>query len=173
MEGALSALTQPSAWTGTPDDIKLAISRAITLRSLIGQADVRTVPAPYYDDDEDVDDQLPEDEQPWYGYVTDPEAPPGELDFVENALIWGFTGFIALATWEVGFAPAVLFNTLAKKMVLANKRGDVGEVLRIFIDGEEAARIDTTDYAPGEIIETPIIGDPELETHEIMIVQVS
>lgn len=132
------------------------------------------VEAPYWDTDEDVDDSLPVDAQPWYGTVSDPEAPPAELDFAENALVWVFTGFVALASWEIGFAPAILFHTIAPKFLLASKRGDVGEIIRILVDGQEAARVDTSSYAPGEVIHTPIIADPDITTgHDIMIVQVS
>jgi len=132
------------------------------------------VEAPYWDDAEDVDDSLPADEQPWYGTVSDPEAPPDELDFVENAAVWIFTGFLAVATLEIGAAPAILFHTIAPKFLLATKRGDIGEIIRILVDGEEAARVDTSGYAAGDIIRTPIVADPSITTgHDIMLVQVS
>ncbi len=131
------------------------------------------VPAPYWDDNEDVDAELPVDAQPWYGVVSDPEAPPDELDFVENAAIWIFTGFLAVATWEIGAAPAVLFHTIAPKFVLATRRGDVGEIIRILVDGEEAARVDTSSASVGDVIETPIVPEASESGHDIMIVQVS
>lgn len=132
------------------------------------------VPTPFWDDDTDVDDESPADVQEWYGYVTDPEAPPEELTFVEDAAIWGFTGFLALATWEIGAAPAILFRTIAPRFALAMRRGDLGEVIRILVDGEEAARVDTSGYDAGEVIRVPIVGDPAIETgHDVMIVQVS
>jgi len=132
------------------------------------------VPSPYWDEDSDVDDQLPVDAQPWYGVVSDPEAPPEELDFVENAAIWAFTGFLAIATWEIGAAPAILFHTIAPSFLLATKRGDFGEIIRILVDGEEAATVDTSGYSPGDVIRTPIVANPAIETgHDIMIIQVS
>lgn len=130
-------------------------------------------PTPFWDEDTDVDDQEPAETQGWYGYVTDPEAPPGELTFFENAAIWVMTGFLAVATWEVGAAPAILFHTIAPRFTLAMRRGDVGEIIRILVDGEEAARVDTSSAAPGDVIRVPIGGDPSLSTHELMIVQVS
>jgi len=131
------------------------------------------IPTPFWDDDADVDDEAEPDEQTWYGTVSDPEAPPDELDFVENALVWIFTGFIAAATLEVGAAPAILFRTIAPKFLIASKRGDLGEIIRIIVDGEEAARVDTSPYAPGEVIRTPIVADPDLAEHNVVIVQVS
>jgi len=131
------------------------------------------IPTPYWDEDSDVDDEYPSDMQPWYGTVDDPEAPPDELTFFENAAIWTFTGFLAVATIEVGAAPAILFNTIAPRFVLATRRGDLGEIIRILVDGQEAARVDTSSYSPGDVIRTNILADPEIETHEILMVQVS
>jgi hypothetical protein len=131
------------------------------------------IPTPYWDTDDDVDDEETAETQPWYGTVTNPDDPPSELTFVENASVWAFTGLLALATWEVGFAPALLFRTIAPRFVIATRRGDLGEIIRILVDGEEQARVDTSGYAVGEVIETPILSDPEIEEHEVLIVQVS
>lgn len=175
--GAMSQLQLQSTWkTDNADDTLLAQNRAT---DLIDQFNTPTCPtdtidAPFWDDSEDVDDELPITEQPWYGVVSDPEAPPAELDFVENALIWALTGFLAVATWEIGAAPAILFHTIAPRFVLASRRGDLGEIIRIIVDGEEVARVDTSSASPGDVIETPILTDPTIETgHDIMIVQVS
>jgi len=130
-------------------------------------------PTPYWDEDSDVDDEETPELQTWYGTVSDPEAAPAELDFVENFAVWTITGFLALATWEIGAAPAILFNTIAPRFVLATKRGDVGEIIRILVDGEESARVDTSGYAVGDVIRTPIIADAALSAHDVMIVQVS
>lgn len=130
------------------------------------------IPTPFWDDSSDVDDQYPADIQPWYGTVDDPEAPPDEITFAENAAIWAFTGLLAVATIEVGAAPAILFNTIAPRFVLATRRGDLGEIIRILVDGQEAARVDTTPYSAGEVIRTPILADPDIETHSVLIVGV-
>jgi len=131
------------------------------------------VPTPYWDEDTDVDDQAAGDVQTWYGTVEDPEVPPEELSFVENAAIWTFTGFLAVATIEVGAAPAILFSTIAPRFVLAVRRGNLAEIIRILVDGQDAATVDTTDYAEGDVIRTNIIADPEVSPHEILLVQVS
>lgn len=172
---AIDQLLNPATWEGDHDDVITALNRATNLKDLI-QTPVSVeegVPTPFWDEDTEVDDELPADAQPWYGYVTDPTVPQDELTFFENALIWGFTGFIAAATFEVGFAPAILFNTTAKKLVLANRRGDVGAIIRIWIDGSMAAEVDTSGYTEGDVIRTTVIGDPDLSTHDLAIVQVS
>jgi len=173
--GALSQLQLQSTWIGNSDDILLAQGRATDLRVLFSTpaCATRDVPAPYWDASEDVDDDLPVDAQPWYGTVSDPEAPPDELDFVENAAIWAMTGFLAVATWEIGAAPAILFHTIAPRFVLATRRGDLGEIIRILVDGEEAARVDTSSASEGDVIRTPIVPPASDDGHDIMIVQVS
>jgi len=127
------------------------------------------IDTPFWDDATDVDDRESVEEQPWYGYVEDAEAPPGELTFIEDASIWLFTGLLAVAV-DVNLALA--FNTIAPRFALAMRAGDIGEIIRIVVDGQEAARVDTTDRA-GEIIRTNIIADPELETHQLYIMKVS
>lgn len=170
---AVDQLLFYSTWQGSDDDKLLAVNRALTLKALLANGTSGEVGTPYWDDDADVDTEAPSDMQSWYGTVSNPEAAPAELDFVENALVWGFTGLIALATWEVGAAPAILFHTIAPKFLIATKRGDVGEVIRILVDGSEAARVDTSGVAPGEIVNTPIVADPSLSSHTLTIVQVS
>jgi len=175
--GALEELCSENNWElfgdVTPEEAAAAYREIIdaALPGTLNECPSNSMPTPFWDEDQDVDDELPDDAQPWYGYVTNPTAPPEELDFVENAAIWTITGFLAIATWEIGAAPAILFNTIAPKFALAVKRGDFGEIIRIFLDGAEAARVDTSGYAPGDVIRVKLIGDPENETHEIIIVQ--
>jgi len=135
--------------------------------------DPTSVPTPYWDEDTDVEDELPVETQTWYGYVNDPSASPEALTFVESSAIWAFTGFLAIATWEIGAAPAIAFNTIAPKFVLAVRRGNLGEIIRILVDGQDATTVDTSTYTEGDVIRTNIIGDPEFETHNIMLIQVS
>jgi len=146
---------------------------AEAFRLIIEEAPYNRVPAtvgtPFWDDAEDVDDEMPADTQIWYGEVSDPEAPPGELDFVENAALWVGAGLIALATGSVGAALA--FRTFVGKFILIQKAGDVGETIRYVVDNQDMATINTGDYAPGTLIETPIIADPDLSTHQIYIVR--
>lgn len=124
---------------------------------------------PFWDDATDVDDSAPSDMQTWYGTFSDVTAPPGELDFVENLLVWAFSGLLA-----VGVAPKVgiAFQTIATKFVIAQRAGDVGEIIRIVVDGATDLFVDTSGRA-GEIIETPIYADPSVDLHQIYIMKVS
>lgn len=161
--GALDQLLLPTTWdSDDPAVIQLAQNRCELLKSLLQAPACATeeIGTPFWDDDEDVDDSEPADVQEWYGTVTDPDAPPAELDFVENALVWTFTGLLALATPEVGFAPAILFRTIAPKFIIAVRRGDVGEIIRIVVDGKDAVQVDTTPYSEGQVINVPVMTDP-------------
>lgn len=127
------------------------------------------IPTPFWDTATDVDDEAVPAEQVWYGEVDDPELPPDELSFVENVGIWVFTGFLAVSGTP---GAAILFNTLAPEFVLAMRGDDFGEVIRVLVDGQDQALVDTTDRA-GEIIEVPIVADPDLSTHDVMLIKVS
>jgi len=170
---AVDQLRNYATWQGDHDALILAQDRATTLKAIL-QIDLGELPAPYWDDETDVEDEDPDSTQPWYGGVTDPTAPAGSLDFVESAALWVITGFVALATFEVGgLAPAILFHTTVEKFILIQKRGDAGETIRYVIDNQDIATIDTTPYSPGDLIETPVIAPPGGGTHELMIVQVT
>ena len=171
VEGALDQGMLPSTWAGTHDEIILALNRWDTLKALVGAADVGEVETPFWDDEEDVDDDAPADDQPWYGEVTNPSAPAGELTFVENALLWAFTGLVAIATFEVaGVAPAIFFHTSVEKFIILQKRGDVAETIRFVVDGQDMKYVDTSPYAPGDIISTEIITPQTGGAHDLLII---
>jgi len=175
VSGALTELTKTYNWEQAGSvtvDEAVAAMQAMLDAYYVGCA-IETIDTPFWDDETDVDDELPVDEQPWYGYVTDATLPPDELTFIENAAIWALTGFLAIATPEIGFAPAILFHTIAPKFVLAMRRNDTAEILRILVDGQDAAEVDTTGYTEGDIINVPFVADPASTTgHDIMIIQV-
>lgn len=124
------------------------------------------VGTPYWDTDDDVDDDAAADEQTWYGYVTDPASQPTELDFVEDATIWAFTGLIVLSLGALGIAPALAFRTTATKFVVSYKNGgNIGDVIRFFVDGYKI--YEGTDTGAGEITNVPVITDPDIEEHQI------
>jgi len=127
-------------------------------------------PTPFWDDAGDLEDEMTADDQIWYGEVTDPDAPADELTFVENAAIWGITGFIAYAGQIGG---AVFFNTIAPRFVLAWKAGDIGEVIRVVIDAADYGTVDTSTVSAGEVISIDVLPDPELSSHDILLVKVS
>lgn len=173
---AVDQLLLYSSWEGTHDGKILAVNRASNLKfQLQNPIDVgeRDYPAPYWDSDEDVDDAMPADEQDWYGMVTNPSAPADELTFVENAVIWILTGFIALVlapSLPVGAAAAMTFRTLASRFTLAFRRGDIIEQIRIIIDAKDYGKIDTSTVGVGELIEIDINGLDEAAFHDIMLV---
>jgi len=123
-------------------------------------------PTPFWDEAQDVEDSAPAETQAWYGQVENPEAPADELTFVENATIWVFTGFVAYAA---GVGAAIFFHTIAEKWVLAWRRGDVGEIIRVIIDGAEYGTVDTSSASVGDIVEFPVLAGTG--GHDILIVK--
>lgn len=170
------SLLQFTTWQGDSDAKKLAVNRSLSLKILL-QTPVyvpeREVPAPYWDDDADVDDEEPVETQEWYGMVTNPTAPANELTFVENAVIWIFTGFIALVlspALPAGVAAGLAFRTLATRFTLAFRRGDIREQIRIIIDAEEYGDVDTEGMTEGDIVEVDINGLADADFHDILLV---
>jgi len=174
VDGVLSQLAEAENWRGygslTPEETaELFLAMLLESWALEGCGTMDAVPTPFWDEAGDVDDEVPPDEQVWYGEVTDPEAPAPELDFVENIGIWAITGFIA---YSGNIGAAIAFHTIAPSFVLAWRAGDVGEIFRIVVDAAEAGTVDTTGLA-GEVIRTPINADPSLSGHDIMLIKVS
>jgi hypothetical protein len=165
---SIDQLLNPATWEGEHDEIILALDRALELKILL-QGSTPVVQTPFWDDASDVDDDASIDMQTWYGYVSDPVAPPGELTFFEDATIWAFTGLLAFTGTP---AAAIAFRTVAPKFVLAQRAGDVGEIIRIVIDAEDYATIDTSGRA-GEIIRTPVSTTSGTEMHDILIIKQS
>ena len=174
--GACDQLLQYVSWQGSADDKLLATGRANTLKNLLQEpvnVPERDWPAPYWDDDADVDDEAPESEQTWYGEVTNPTAPANELTFVENAVIWVLSGFIALVlspALPAGVAAGLAFRTLANRFTLAFRRGDIIEQIRVVIDADDYTTVNTGDVAIGETIEIDINGLDEADFHDILLV---
>lgn len=172
---AVDQLLLYSTWEGDHDAKILAVNRASNLKWLLQEpVDIaEEVPAPYWDDDEDVDDEMPADEQEWYGMVTNPTAPADQLTFVENAVIWIFTGFIALVlapALPAGVAAGLAFRTLATRFTLAFRRGDIIEQIRIIIDAQDYGTVNTGDVAVGDIIEIDVNGLEDAAFHDILLV---
>jgi hypothetical protein len=175
LSAAVDQLMQYATWEGDHDAKILAVNRAATLKWLLQEpVDIsQETPAPYWDTDEDVDDSAPADEQDWYGEVTNPTAPADELTFVENAVIWIFTGFIALVlspALPAGVAAGLAFRTLATRFTLAFRRGDIIEQIRIVIDAKDYGTVNTGDVAVGDVIEVDVNGLEDLSAHDILLV---
>ncbi len=159
---AVDQLRNPATWQGDHDEIITALNRATDLKSQL-QRDLSEVETPFWDDTTDVEVSEPDDMQPWYGEVTNPTAPADELDFVENALLWAFTGLIAAATFEVaGLAPAIAFHTSVEKFIILQKRGDTA--------GQDMKYVNTAPYAPGDLIKTEIITPQTGGSHDLLII---
>jgi hypothetical protein len=176
LAAACNQMLQYYSWLGDVEQRKLAVGRATNLKiQLMTPVEVSDeIPAPYWDTEEDVDDSLPPDEQDWYGYVESATAPAGEMTFVQSAVIWILTGFVALVlspTLPVGAAAAVTFRTLATRFTLAFNRGDVREQFRVIVDASDYETVDTDGLATGEIIEINVDGLEEAAFHDIMIVR--
>jgi hypothetical protein len=176
LAAACDQLTQFASWTGDSDAKKLAVNRAIALKILLQTPFIipeRDYPAPYWDDDDDVDDEMPADEQDWYGIVEDATSPPDEITFQQNAVIWLLTGFVALVaspTLAGAAAAAIAFRTLATRFVLAFNRGDLREQFRVIIDAQDYGTVDTEGMSEGDIVEMTINGLDEADFHDILIV---
>lgn len=156
---------QVNATDLTPDECA-ALCYEIYVKYLSAGTIERNVPAPYWDVDSSADDEEPIEIQPWYGVVEDFFAPIDEITFTENAAVWAITGFVAYAA---GVPAAVTFRTVARNFVIAIQREDVGEAIRVVVNGVQETRIDTTPYAAGEIIEVPIAVETEEEFYDIII----
>jgi hypothetical protein len=173
---AVDQLLQYSSWQGDHEAKIMAVNRATTLKWLLqNPVDVSDeIPAPYWDTEEDVDDSLPPEEQDWYGYVESAAAPADEMTFVQSAVIWILTGFVALVlspTLPVGAAAAITFRTLATRFTLAFNRGDIGEQFRVIIDAVDYEMVDTEGMSVGDIVEIAVDGLPDAAYHDIMIVR--
>jgi len=100
------------------------------------------IPAPYWDDD-DADDADDEDEpdtpEDWYGYIDETET------WQERVEDWVIAAFIVAAGQP---AAAIQFLTIAPKFRLAFRKRDYGAIVKIFLDAEEYATVDTYSATP-------------------------
>lgn len=173
---ACDQMRQFSTWQGDDDTKLLAYNRATNLKDILQtpvEVGEKDMPAPYWDDAEDVDDEMPVESQIWYGKVTNPTAAADELTFVEDATIWIISAFIALVlvpALPAGVAAGLAFRTIAKRFTLAFRRGDILEQIKIIIDAKEYGDVDTSTVAEGEIIEVNIDGLDEADFHDILLV---
>jgi len=125
------------------------------------------IPAPYWDDENDNEVELPDDEQTWYGSVSDWLAPVDELNFEQNLALWVLTGFVAYAATP---AAAIFFRTTAKRFIVAVETTDIPEIIRVIVGASTYSEktIDTTDF-PNQILELEFVSEDE-ET-DIYIIQ--
>lgn len=170
--GAIAPLLTEEAWRSygelTPEECAAEWQR-IFFSFETDCPQENTVDAPYWDTDDDVDDEEPIAEQEWYGYVIDAVTPPDTGDFIADATIFAFEGLIVASLGLAGIAPALAFKTIASKFVVEFKNGgDAGTVLRFFLDGVKVAQKTTT--GDGSVEELTLVGDPDLDEHQLYIV---
>jgi hypothetical protein len=160
--GAVTQLSLPYLYYKwgelTPDEAADAwdaiIQRAVA-ESEENNCDVG-IPTPYWDDATDLDDEAQPAEQAWYGIF--------DGTFQETVENFAIAGFIA---YSGNVGAAVKFLTIAPAFRLAWKTGDVGGIIRVFIDGADAGTVDTFAATEG-VIEQEFVGDPDEEIHEII-----
>lgn len=164
--GALNQLTLQSTWAGfnDPPDV-LAMRRGASLVQQFALAyddlacPVGEAPTPYWDEATDLDDEETAEEQGWYGHME------GET-FVERLEDFVIAGFIAYAGSIGG---ALFFLTIAPKFRLAWKTGNLGGIIRIFVDSADYGTVDTYSETEG-VLEMDIVADPEVEEHTVRMV---
>lgn len=163
VDGLLSTFAEAETWRQfgslTPEETAEAfLAILIESWSLDGCGIPSEVPAPFWDDAVNSDDQLEPAEQIWYGLF--------DGSFTEDIDIWLIAGFIAYSG-QIG--AAISFVTLAKQFKLAWKSGDLGGIIRVFIDGADVGTVDTYSASPG-IVEQTYAGDPDEDEHSILMV---
>lgn len=162
VDGVLSTLFDPMAWrkfgTLTPEEAAEQWYSMVAEAWEIEGCGAGLVPTPFWDDVTDTDDEAEPAAQDWYGVY--------DGDFTAQLADWTIAGFIA-ATGNIG--GAIFFTTIAPKFRLAWKTGDVGGIVRVFVDSADYGTVDTYSDVPG-IIEKDYIADPEETEHAVLIV---
>ena len=150
--GAIDQLANPLNWQqlegGMSREDAAAVAQAV-IDDAYAQAETGvcevSVPAPYWDDENDADDEMLVSEQTWYGFTSG--------SFVEDMADWVLTGFIAAST---NLHAAILYKTYVPRMRLAFRRGDWGGLIRVTVNGIEALRVNTANDVE-DIISVPLI----------------
>jgi len=97
-------------------------------RQIINQAPYNlrepNVPAPYWEDGDEADDEAPIETQQWYGYVS-------EGNFIEDAGVWLISNFLASA---LSPTVATLYATHQRKVRLAFLEGGPGKVVTVYVN---------------------------------------
>jgi len=158
VEGALDQGMLPSTWLGDHDAKILALNRWDNLKALFGSATVGEVGAPYWDDEtaDDADDLAPVDDQPWFGQVV---IIDDELTFVENLGVWLIAAF-GMYAGQPG--AAIAFIPFARKFIVTAKKHGLGGIIKMFVDGEVVAVMDTYSPSDGVVSQTVVMPDPPM-----------
>lgn len=162
--GALEPMVYEQNWYCSGDLEPFEASEAF--REIIQQAPYNLqsggeIPAPFWDEASDADAEAEPDEQTWYGTY--------DGTFHETLENWAIAGFIAASGQP---AAAVYFLTIAPRFRLAWRKGDVGGVIRVFINAADYGTVDTAGD-PSEIVTMDIVGDPDADEQAVLLVRES
>lgn len=172
VSGALNELAFAYNWeqvTGISAQDAAAVGLEMWLAHVQDECASDDVPTPYWTNADNVDDSLPADVQEWYGFFTDYDASWDDMSFVEQATVWLYSGMIASA-----YSPgaAIVFRTTVSKFLFAVRQRDFGGIVRLMIDGDDVATIDTSE-SPDTVTYIPVVGDPDVTEHEFRVINVS
>lgn len=163
VDGVLSELMDAGKWrqhgTLTPEETADAWSAMMLEAWNNPSCGSSSAPTPYWDNSTDVDDQEPPDLQPWYGVS-------GGGGFVEDFGVWVVSGFLAETVSPLA---AVLYRTYERRFRLAFLAGGPAGLVKVIIDNG-AEIIHDLSGETEEVREFDFIGDPDVELHEILIV---
>lgn len=113
--GALLPLTYPTSWTQygglTPEECS-EIALDIIWRAYADECGSEMVEAPFWDNEENVDDEAPANEQTWY-------------DSLSDTIISGALAILLTP------AASVVYNATIPKIRLAIKKGETGGIVRV------------------------------------------
>lgn len=113
--GALSQLELQSTWkTDDPEAVRIMQEKISVLEGMFASEACATemVETPFYDNEEDVDDEEYLGEQTWYDSLSD----------------WVISGFLAISFTP---AAAIAYNATIPRIRLALKTGDAGTIVRV------------------------------------------
>lgn len=143
---SVDQLRLPSTWEGTDDEKRLATMRANTLKMLLANASVPSVPAPYWEGSSSADDVEPRNEQTWYGYVS-------EGNFIEDAGVFLISNFLAATLTEKA---AILYATHQRRVRLEFIKSGLPAFVNIFVQDALAVVVDLFG-TEGEIVEVDVL----------------
>lgn len=158
--GALALLGEEQNWEQFGDmtvEETTQLMREMLIRWYEEPCAPAEVPAPYWEDGIEADDELPADEQSWYGYVS-------EGNFIEDAGVWLISNFLATALTPQA---AVLYATNERKVRLSFLKGGPGGVVKVYVEEILAAVVDLAG-TDGEVVDVDVITGYIDETVEIL-----
>lgn len=148
--GLLFSITTEEAWQQLEGGMRKEDAAIVALaiwQDAMARAETETceltVPAPYWDTYDNVDDEEPTAEpETWYGELVPVASLLADEDLTwrENLGIWAIAGFMAYAG-QIG--AAIAFVPFARRFVLKFRGNPLGAIAEVFIDGVKLTALDT------------------------------